>query len=200
VRRLVLVPVLVLGLVGCGGGDDTGTTVTQAETAPAAPKATHVVTVHASEFKLDPAEATGGEEGLVTIKIVNDGKLAHALDVEGPNGTVQFDGQIEPGQTGTLEADLDKPGTYVWYCPLDGHRGKGMQGSITVGGSNPARGAETGTTTTTATATTPTQTQTQTQTETRTTTRTQTQTETQTATTPSPTATTGTPSGGGDGY
>jgi heme/copper-type cytochrome/quinol oxidase subunit 2 len=102
---------------------------------------------------------------------------------------------VEPGASATLEADLDKPGTYTWYCPLDGHRGKGMSGSITVGGSSPARGAEPTGTTTTDTSTTPTQTQTTT-----TQTNTQTQTETKTVTTPStststtPTATTG------DGY
>jgi hypothetical protein len=73
------------------------------------------------------------------------------------------------------------------YCPLDGHRAKGMSGSITVGGENPARGPESGGATVTTTSTTPTQTQTTTQTTT------QTQTETQTVTTP--TATAGTPSG-----
>jgi plastocyanin len=159
------------------------------------------VVVHETEFTLNPARAAGGDVGLVSIKIVNDGKVAHALAVDGPNGEVELDGRVEPGATATLEADLDKPGTYTMYCPLDGHRAKGMSGTITVGGSNPARGAEpTGTTTsTTSTSTTPTQTNTTTQTTT------QTQTETRTVTTPTttsttPTATTGTPSSGGSGY
>jgi uncharacterized cupredoxin-like copper-binding protein len=187
---------------GCGGGAGTTTTAAPAETVPAAPKPAKQVVVHETEFKLDPARAAGGDVGLVSIKIVNDGKLAHALAVDGPNGEVELDGRVEPGATATLEADLDKPGTYTMYCPLDGHRAKGMSGTIAVGGSNPARGAEpTGTTTTTSTATTPTQTQTQTQT----TTTTQTQTQTRTVTTPTststtPTATTGTPSTGGSGY
>jgi plastocyanin len=181
--------VLLLACVaGCGGGADTTQTTLPAENVPAAPKATHSVVVRETEFKLDPAQAAGGEEGLVTIQIVNEGKLAHSLAVDGPNGLVEVDGQVEPGQEGTLEADLDRPGTYTWYCPLDGHRGKGMTGSITVGGSNPARGAEPTGTGTTATQTTPTQTQTQTRTETKTVT-----TPAPTATTPSPTATTGTP-------
>lgn len=188
-------------IVGCG--DDSGTTTTgvPAEATPSVPKPAKQVVVHETEFKLDPAKAAGGNEGLVSIKIVNDGRIAHSLAVDGPNGEVELDGRVEPGASATLEADLDKPGTYAWYCPLDGHRAKGMSGTITVGGSSPARGAEpSGTTTTTnstATQTTPTQTETQTQTQTRT------RTETKTVTTPtetrtSPTATTGTPSP--DGY
>jgi uncharacterized cupredoxin-like copper-binding protein len=196
VRRAVPVILLVALIAGCGD-DDTTTTGVPAEATPAAPKASKQVVVHESEFKLDPATTTGGNQGLVSIKIVNDGKVAHSLAVDGPNGEVELDGSVEPGATATLEADLDKPGTYAWYCPLDGHRAKGMSGSITVGGSSPARGAEPTGTTTTATQTTPTQTETQTSTQTNT----QTQTETKTVTTPSetdttPTATTGSPSSG----
>jgi plastocyanin len=193
--------VFLIGLVlaGCGDDSDTATTGIPAEDSPSVPKASKQLVIRETEFKLDPAQASGGDEGLVTIKIVNDGNVAHALAVDGPNGLVELDGRVEPGATATLEADLDKPGTYTMYCPLDGHRGKGMTGTIAVGGDNPARGAEpTGTTTTTATTTTPTQTETETQTRTQT----QTQTETQTVTTPSPTgtstsptATTGAPSG-----
>lgn len=195
---MFLVTVVV---AGCGNGAATTTTAAPAETAPAAPKPAKQVVVHETEFKLDPARAAGGDVGLVSIKIVNDGKVAHALAVDGPNGEVELDGRVEPGATATLEADLDKPGTYTMYCPLDGHRAKGMSGTITVGGSSPARGAEpTGTTTTTtSTATTPTQTQTQTQTTTTTQTQTRTVT-TPTSTSTTPTATTGTPSSGGSGY
>jgi plastocyanin len=196
VRGFFLVVAAALSVAGCG--EDAGTTTTSlpAETAPAVPKPAKQVVIHETEFKLDPAQADGGDQGLVSIKVVNDGKVGHALAVDGPNGEIQLDGRVEPGASATLEADLDKPGTYTMYCPLDGHRAKGMSGSITVGGSAPARGAEP-TGTATATETTPTQTETTTQT------RTHTQTETKTVTTPAhtnttPTATTGTPSA--DGY
>jgi uncharacterized cupredoxin-like copper-binding protein len=201
VRGAFVILLVTVAVAGCGDGAGTTTTAAPAETAPAAAKPAKQVVVHETEFTLNPARAAGGDVGLVSIKIVNDGKVAHALAVDGPNGEVELDGRVEPGATATLEADLDKPGTYTMYCPLDGHRAKGMSGTITVGGSNPARGAEpTGTTTsTTSTSTTPTQTNTTTQTTT------QTQTETRTVTTPTttsttPTATTGTPSSGGSGY
>jgi plastocyanin len=173
-------------IAGCGSSSKTDTSRALVETAPAAPKPEKHVVVHESEFRLDPANATGGSEGLVKIKIVNDGKIAHSLAVDGPNGLVELDGQVDPGGTATLEADLDKPGTYTWYCPLDGHRAKGMSGTITVGGSTPASGPEP--TVPTTTRTTPTQTQTQTQTETQTETQTQTQTETKTVTSPTTTS------------
>ncbi len=184
-------------LAGCGSGDNTATQTSPIpETTPAAAKPEKLVVVHETEFKLNPANATGGDEGLVKIKVVNDGKIPHALAVDGPNGEVDLDGQVDPGKSATFEADLDKPGTYTWYCPLGDHRARGMSGTITVGGSTPARGAEpTTTTTTSSTSTTPTQTTTQTQTETQT----QTQTETKTVTTPTDTDTTPTATTG-DGY
>jgi plastocyanin len=154
-------------------------TPTVEQTAPV-PADIRRVTIRETDFALHPVRADGGHEGLVTIRILNRGKLPHALAVDGPNGTVEFDGKIDPGFSGTLEVDLDRAGTYRMYCPLDGHRAKGMEGTISVAGTQPARAAEPTTTTPTATTTTPTST-------TRTTTQTQTQTtrtETKTVTTP----------------
>ncbi|HEX4735501.1 MAG TPA: cupredoxin domain-containing protein [Thermoleophilaceae bacterium] len=198
-RGAFVIFLVTVVVAGCGDDAATTTTAAPAETAPAVAKPAKQLVVHETEFRLDPARVPGGDVGLVSIKIVNDGKVAHALAVDGPNGEVELDGRVEPGATATLEADLDKPGTYTMYCPLDGHRAKGMSGTITVGGSSPARGAEPTGTTTPTTSTTPTQTQTTTQTTT------QTQTQTHTVTTPTatdttPTATTGTPSSGGSGY
>jgi len=38
---------------------------------------------------------------------------------------------------------LPKAGTYEIYCPVDGHKGLGMKGTITVGGSFFSEGAAT---------------------------------------------------------
>src|SRR3954447_14410671 len=185
--------VAVLIAAGCGNGSGTVTTTATNPigTSPATHKPEKLVVVHESEYKLDPANTTGGIAGPIKIKIYNDGKIAHSLAVDGPNGPVILAGDVQPGQSRILGVDLDQRGTYKWYCPIDGHRAKGMSGTITGGGSTPARGAEPTGTTTTTPQTTPTQTQTQTQT----------QTETKTVTTPSnpsttPTATTGTGSSG----
>lgn len=70
--------------------------------------------------------------GSVTLTMDNPGsdKAPHAIAVEG-NG-VDKDGQVvQPGSTSTVTADL-KPGTYTFYCPVDGHRQEGMEGTLTV--------------------------------------------------------------------
>ena len=176
VRRLFLLACLV-AVAGCGSS--TTTTVTPANTVEQTGAVSHPreVTVHETEFRIDPAAVNAGSEGAVRITIVNDGKIPHALAVDGPEGEVDFDGQVDPGHTGVLSVLLDKPGTYRMWCPIDGHRGKGMVGTITVTGSGPASATDTGATTSTRTVTTPTtptQTQTQTQTQTKTVTHTQT--------------------------
>jgi uncharacterized cupredoxin-like copper-binding protein len=40
---------------------------------------------------------------------------------------------IEPGKSATLKVDITKPGTYEFYCPIDGHKQQGMKGEIKVG-------------------------------------------------------------------
>lgn len=194
--RGLLCALLAVALIGCGDDESgTATDAVPAENSPAVAKPAEQVTIRETEFELDPSRADGGAKGLVTLKVVNEGDIAHSLAVEGPNGLVELDGSVEPGTEGTLEVDLDKPGTYRMYCPLGDHAAKGMAGTITVGGENPARGGEGDTETRTETTPTQTQTQTQTTTQTRTTTETvTTPSETETETETRPTATTGTPS------
>jgi len=69
---------------GAGSDSDTTTTGIPAEATPSVAKPAKSVVVHEAEFKFDPARADGGDEGLVTIKVVNDGAVAHALAVDGP--------------------------------------------------------------------------------------------------------------------
>jgi plastocyanin len=173
--RRALVLICVAALAGCGSDDDSAPATTAEVPVAAAPKADTDIRLVGTDFKLSPANVGDINEGLVAIEFVNKGDVDHSLAVDGPNGEIFLDGRVPPGKSATLEADLDMPGTYDWYCPLDGHRAKGMSGSITTGGSSPARGATS--TRTTTPETTPTQTQTQTTTTTTT--------QTQTTTTPS---------------
>jgi hypothetical protein len=190
----------IVALTGCGGQSTTTTAVpvspgTVEQTAPIAAKVRRVV-LHETDFRIAPARVDAGHEGLVSIRFFNDGKVPHALAVHGPNGLVEFDGQVDPGHRGILQVDLDRMGTYTMYCPLDGHRAKGMVATISVRGTAPAQGVEPsgGSTVPTTTTTTPTQTHTTTQTNT--TTQTKTVTRTQTTTTPTQSQTTTTGSGG----
>jgi len=136
---VVALAALGVALAGCGsddegdssGGGGGGTTTEQ--TAKPSGKAASTVNVSETEFKLDPASPKIAKAGVVEFKVKNDGKLAHALEVEGPGGEVKTD-SIEPGQVATLKADLGKPGSYEWYCPVDNHKQQGMEGTISVAG------------------------------------------------------------------
>jgi uncharacterized cupredoxin-like copper-binding protein len=100
-----------------GGGSPSGAPISIAET----------------EYKLSPSSANVDRGGTVSIKVKNEGTTTHALEVEGPSGEVKTP-TIAPGRSATLQANLSKAGTYEMYCPIDGHKGKGMKGEISVGG------------------------------------------------------------------
>jgi plastocyanin len=127
-----------LVVVGCGGGNDK---TTNAKTTPPASTGTSTssggggttIAVHETEFKLSPANVTVAKPGPVTIRVTNDGKVEHSLEVEGPGiGEKKLSRNLSPGQSATLDLTLKK-GKYEWYCPVDAHKSMGMKGSITVG-------------------------------------------------------------------
>jgi uncharacterized cupredoxin-like copper-binding protein len=69
----------------------------------------------------------------VTFQAQNSGKFPHALTVDGPGVSDQATSKLSPGQSGSVTVTL-QAGTYTVYCPVDGHRAKGMLTHITVGG------------------------------------------------------------------
>ena len=91
-----------------------------------------VIEVSLSEFALTPASFSL-EPGSYTFHVVNDGSVVHALEVEGPLGELET-ADLAPGESADLDVDLSEPGDYEMYCPVDGHKDEGMEGTITVGG------------------------------------------------------------------
>lgn len=121
----------------CGGdanttsnSQDTGNSVEETSTTSAnAPGVVATIEVEETEYELDPANAGVQEAGKVAFEVTNAGKIAHALEVEGPNGAQETD-DIAPGETAKMTVDLSKPGKYKWYCPIGDHEQRGMTGSI----------------------------------------------------------------------
>jgi uncharacterized cupredoxin-like copper-binding protein len=109
-----------LALGGCGSKEESG--------APAGGQAT---AISETEFKLDPSTVKVDQAGNYTFKVTNNGKLDHAFEVEGPGGEQKTE-TIKPGQSAELTIDLED-GAYEIYCPIDGHRQSGMEGTLTVG-------------------------------------------------------------------
>jgi uncharacterized cupredoxin-like copper-binding protein len=124
---LAIAAVGLIVVAGCGEKrEKTGTGAGAAGSgAPAA------VTVSETEFKLSPADAKVAKPGPVTFMVKNAGKTTHALEVVTPAGELKTP-PIGPGKSATLKGDL-KAGTYEWYCPIDGHKAKGMKGKVVVG-------------------------------------------------------------------
>jgi len=68
--------------------------------------------------------------GTVVFNVANAGKEDHGFEIEGPGleTTTQL---LKRGDTAALEVNL-KPGTYTAYCPVKGHREKGMRTTVVV--------------------------------------------------------------------
>src|SRR3954469_19679526 len=134
-RAAAVVPaaaaVVALAMAGCGEKRETTTGSASGSGGPGS-SASAPISISETEFKLTPSSAQVDKGGTVAIKVKNDGSTAHALEVEGPGGEVKT-GTIAPGKSATLQADLSKPGSYEMYCPIDGHKDKGMKGEIKVG-------------------------------------------------------------------
>ena len=128
---------LAFGLAACGEDDNgdsasTGTTTTEEQQpAPTGPAA-ETVNLSETEYKIDPADATAKKAGVVEFKVTNDGSITHALEVEGGDVEQRTD-DIAPGETATLKVDLQK-GAYELYCPIDDHKGQGMEADLSVAG------------------------------------------------------------------
>jgi uncharacterized cupredoxin-like copper-binding protein len=123
-RRLFLLTLALVLLPACGGGEET------TENDGGSGGGT-VVDVALSEFTIQPS-AIEVEQGSYTFHVVNDGGTVHALEIEGPDGEVET-GDLEPGESADLDVDFSEDGTFEMYCPVDDHKGMGMEGSITVG-------------------------------------------------------------------
>ena len=106
--------------------------------APPKAAAGGAVQVETGEMFVKPA-TTELKAGKVQFQIKNAGAMTHALAIElgtaknggDGSGAIAKTGDIAPGASATLEADL-KPGTYELYCHIPGHYGAGQKVTVTV--------------------------------------------------------------------
>ena len=86
------------------------------------------LTISAVEFAFQPS--TVRTSGSVTITLRNDGQFPHNIQFDGQDAPI-FADNLNAGQSATTTVNL-APGTYTFYCPVDGHRDRGMVGTLTV--------------------------------------------------------------------
>jgi plastocyanin len=80
-------------------------------------------------LKFDKSSLTA-KAGKVTIVMDNPSSLPHAVEIEG-NGVEVAGDTVEKDGVSKASAEL-KAGKYEFYCPVDGHKQAGMEGTLTV--------------------------------------------------------------------
>jgi uncharacterized cupredoxin-like copper-binding protein len=122
---------------GCGSSTTGAPTTSPANTstAPNAPApAPQVIHLKADEngglrFDRDDAETLAGK---VQLALSNPSDVQHNIAIKG-NG-VDVKGPVV-GKGGFSHVNVQlKPGTYEFYCSVDGHEAAGMKGTLHVGG------------------------------------------------------------------
>jgi plastocyanin len=130
----LMLAVGVLAAAGCGGDDDnggsSGGTGTSSDSGGSSSGGGGALTVTADPggaISWDKSELSA-KAGKVTLKLVNDSEIPHAIEVEG-NG-VEEETKTITKSSADLTVDL-KPGTYEYYCPVSNHK-ETMKGTLTV--------------------------------------------------------------------
>lgn len=87
------------------------------------------VDVQLTEYEIRMADSlTAGPK---RFKIANAGKQNHNFVIEGPGLSQKLASDLTRGDTAELAVTLT-PGSYTVYCPVDGHRERGMERTLTV--------------------------------------------------------------------
>jgi plastocyanin len=125
----------VLTAAGCGGDDDSGSSGSGGGTGTESSSGSGGGGGETLTVTADPGGAISWDKselsakaGKVTLKIVNESEIPHAIEVEG-NG-VEEESDTVTGGNAEVSVDL-KPGKYEYYCPVGNHR-QTMKGTLTV--------------------------------------------------------------------
>ena len=121
----------VLALSACGGGSSSSSTTPATTGGGGGGGGSSTVKVSADpsgalKYEQTDVSATAGS---ITIDFTNMSSLPHDVTIEG-NGASGATDTITDSTTSTT-VDLE-PGTYTFFCSVDGHRAAGMEGTLTV--------------------------------------------------------------------
>lgn len=128
-RMTVIIAAFLLitgGLAACGDDDDDEPTAT---TAAGGGGEANTVQVSLTEFAIDMPDTLPA--GPTTFEVTNNGSTEHNFEVEGEGVEEEFEANLQPGETMTMEIDL-QAGAYDVYCPVGDHHDQGMHVDLTV--------------------------------------------------------------------
>ena len=135
---------LALVAAGCGGDDNNsssdssgaqgnGGSTSEPSSGGGGGGAASKLTVTADPggaLKFDKSSLSA-KAGKVTVTMDNPSSTPHALNIEG-NGIEEKGTKTLTQGKASVTVNL-KAGKYEFYCPVDGHRQAGMEGTLTVG-------------------------------------------------------------------
>ena len=108
---------------------DNSTAMNPISPATSTQSASPVADVQLLEYQIRMSDTL--HAGPQNFRIANAGHERHSFAIEGPGVSQQLGSDLTRGDTTELAVTL-RPGTYTVWCPVDKHRGKGMQRTITV--------------------------------------------------------------------
>jgi len=139
---IALLCAFAIPVAGCGGDDDDNggggsgaATTTESSGGGASSggggggETLKIAADPGGALKFDKSSLTA-KAGKVTIVMDNPSSLPHAVEIEG-NGVEVAGDTVEKGGVSKASAEL-KAGKYEFYCPVDGHKQAGMEGTLTV--------------------------------------------------------------------
>jgi plastocyanin len=123
-----------VGTVAAKPGQDTGALAAAVATVAQKPAVEKAGTL---EIDADPtgqlkflASSASATAGKVTLRMKNASSVPHDIGVTGA-GVSQIGPVVSGGGVSTVTLTL-KPGTYTFFCSVDGHEAAGMKGTLTV--------------------------------------------------------------------
>src|SRR5918992_5848355 len=113
-RRLAVPCAILAFLAGCGGDDDEE----QSRSVTVNPNSTLRVT--AREYSFDPGRVVVRGAGPLTIRLRNDGDLAHDLHLRRNGEDIGGTPVFKSGETGSARVNLEH-GRYEMFCTVGDH-------------------------------------------------------------------------------
>ena len=132
VCALALTAVTSLALVACGGGYGGGSTTTT-QAGGGGGGATADLAAKAGKQIAYDTDSLSAKAGNITIHFDNPSdEFEHDVCVEEGGGKELGCSDKVMGEETTLDLQNVKPGTYTFFCSVDGHRDAGMEGTLKV--------------------------------------------------------------------
>jgi len=141
-RKLVCMAALAafasVALAACGGSSSsssttaaTTSTTTSAAGGGGGAKSTLKVEADPSGALKYTQSSLSSKAGQVTVDFNNPSSLGHNVQIQDSGGNLVGGTDTITGTSTSTTVNL-KPGTYTYFCSVDGHEAAGMKGTLTV--------------------------------------------------------------------